>query len=948
MRFTIKTLSLYDLLHHSYQARSFSQICTEFSPYLMDLLKQQENWLGEVGHLSPWHIIHQIIETCQNFSETASQTECMTFLRLQKKRSVLVIALCDIIGHYPVYDITKMLSEVADSFITVAFENACYEWVKRGKLPPEARNLHENSGFFVCAMGKLGAFELNFSSDVDICVFFDSEALERIEDYDLTDAYTRVTKSAVKILSERTQDGYVYRTDLRLRPDPSSTKVAVSIQFAEHYYERSGQNWERGAWIKGRFICGDRTIWQKFQSVLRPFIWRKNLDYATIQDIQSIKRQIHAHYGHGDVKVAGHNIKLGRGGIREIELFAQTQQLIGGGRDLRLRCASTFDVLDVLVIKQWVTLEDAETLKSAYNLFRKIEHRLQMVHDAQTHLLPENEDEIEKIALFTDFKTVEEFIEVTFNALTSVTAIYNNLFSEQPSLGTEAGSLVFTGHDDDPATLISLRQMGFLRPEIVTHIIRKWHFGTYRAMRSAKARELLTEITPVLLEKIAKTHHPDNAIMGMDNFMAGLPTGIGFFSYMLNNPKLLDLIIEIMGSTPELAEFLARYPATFDIMTDYNFFTPPQTLEEFFQEFSYRASKTLQTERLLNTLRRFTREQKFRISIAILQNRLTIEQAERAFSLLAQMVLDIVSTSIEKEMRLKYHLPELKEDDKNRLHIIGMGSLGALEMNASSDLDLLMIYSSTFEFQDFSGTLPDTQTYYTKLGQRILTALMAFTEEGNLYDVDMRLRPSGRAGPLVVSLERFQNYHQTEAHTWEHLALMRANPMIGSFEICHKIRLIIQKTLCQKRDPLKIAQDTNTMREKLLVSRKASTLWDIKLQEGGLFDISFIIQYLGLIYANAYPDILHPSTRKVMTALCEKNLISPEDYTILSSAWDKYHSVLQLFAVTKIKMTDFTVPSKLLLKHLHHIFHTDMIEDMEEKLQDMYKKVRGVYKDIVL
>ena len=944
----ITPISVYDLLHHLHQSRSFSDICTEFSPYLTHIFEQQRNWLEEIGHLTPQQALCHIIEACQKFPETTSQTECMMFLRLQKKRSVLIIALCDIMGHYPVYDITQMLSQIADSFITVAFENACYEWVKRGKLPPEACNIHENSGFFVCAMGKLGAFELNFSSDVDICVFFDNDALTKIEDYDLADAYTRVTKSAVKILSERTAHGYVYRTDLRLRPDPSSTKVAVSIDFAEHYYERSGQNWERAAWIKGRFICGDLSVWQKFQSVLRPFIWRKNLDYATIQDIQSIKRQIHAHYGHADVKVAGHDIKLGRGGIREIELFVQTQQLIGGGRDLRLRKASTFDALDALVEKQWVTLENAHILKSAYQLFRKIEHRLQMVHDSQTHLIPENDIELEKIALFADFNTVETFIEKTFHALTSVTNIYNNLFSEQSSLGTEAGSLVFTGHDDDPATLNSLKNMGFLRPEIVTSIIRKWHFGTYRAMRSAKARELLTEITPVLLEKIAKTHHPDNAIVAMDNFMAGLPTGIGFFSYMLNNPKLLDLIIDIMGSTPELAEFLARYPATFDIMTDYNFFTPPQTLEEFFQEFSYRASKTLPTERLFNILRRFTREQKFRISVAILQNRLDNIQAGRAFSLLANMVLEIISSALEQEMRTKYHLPPLEDNDKNRLHIVGMGSLGALEMNASSDLDVLMIYEGIFEFKNFSGSLPDVQTYYTKLGQRILTALTVFTEEGNLYDVDMRLRPSGRAGPLVTSLERFKNYHIAEAQTWEHLALMRAKPMIGSQDICHKIHLIIHDTLTKKRDTLKIAQDTHNMREKLLVSRKAGGLWDIKLQEGGLFDISFIIQYLGLVHANDYPDILNSSTKNVLIKLHEKNLISSEDYIFLSLAWDNYHTILQIFAVTKIKMTDLKTPSKFLLKHLYPIFHTDIIEDIENKLQDMYKKVRRVYKDIFI
>ena len=325
-------------------------------------------------------------------------------------------------------------------------------------------------------MGKMGAYELNYSSDVDICVFFDPDALSHSDPHMLYDGYVRVTQMAVKLLSERTSDGYVYRTDLRLRPDPSSTKVAVPIRSAEHYYERSGQNWERAAWIKGRFIDGDPISWAKFRAILRPFIWRKNLDYAAIQDIQSIKRQLHSHYKQENIKVAGHDIKIGRGGIREIELYVQTQQLIGGGRDVRLRAQSTFEALDALVVKKWVTQDDAKTLKAAYCLFRKVEHRLQMVDDKQTHLIPEDEDALRNIAYFCECQTIEDFSELVYNHLTSVVRISNKLFAKEKPLGSK-GNLVFTGHDDDPKTIQTLLEMGFKRPENVTSLIRKWHFG---------------------------------------------------------------------------------------------------------------------------------------------------------------------------------------------------------------------------------------------------------------------------------------------------------------------------------------------------------------------------------------------------------------------------------------------------------------------------------------
>lgn len=935
-------LTLFEILKNDTPPVAFLE---KHSPHLTDHYHRYREWLEGHFHETPYEIIDNIIDAIHNFPYDLPENEMMRFLRHQKNRSSLVIALFDIFGSAPTLHITKMLTEIADALVIMAFKASVHHWIKRGKLPFDAFKWGQGTGLIIAAMGKMGAFELNYSSDIDICVFFDPDAVADTDPYMLYDGYVRVTQMAVRLLSNRTEDGYVYRTDLRLRPDPSSTKVAVPIRSAEQYYEQSGQNWERAAWIKGRFIDGDPISWVKFQSILRPFIWRKNLDYAAIQDIQSIKRQLHSHYKQETIKVAGHDIKIGRGGIREIELYVQTQQLIGGGRDIRLRVHSTFDALDALVLKKWVTVRDAKTLKAAYYLFRKVEHRLQMVHDKQTHLIPEEEAELFNIAGFCGCETTEEFAELVHNHLTSVVRISNKLFAQEKPLGVK-GNLVFTGHDDDPATLKTLLEMGFKRPENVTSLMRKWHSGAYRAMRSSRARELLTEVAPHLLQKMAQTTHPDAAMVKMDDFISNLPAGIGILSSMLNNASLMELVIDIMGSAPDLAEYMARYPAAFDVMTDPNFYSPPRTVAGFEEEFCHRASPNIPLDRVLNLLRRFNREQKFRIGVCVLRNHIRARDAGKMLSRLAEFCLKMTIHHVQKDFRSRYHIPQ--DDIDNQLAIIGLGSLGAGEMNASSDLDLLMIYRGEHNLpEDLLLSVPAPQSYYNKLGQRIISALSTYSEDGILYDIDMRLRPSGNAGPLVVSLERFKDYQQNEAHIWEHLALMRASVLEGPKDLCDDVHFAIKNILSQKRDINITARAVADMRQKLLEHRAAKNIWDIKLARGGLFDLSFAVQYLGLIYGHDYPDILYSSTYKSMRCMMNHNIIDLHDFNILSSAWDIFQELVNLFAVTKTDITALPDNHMALEKRMALILDAKDYNHMEIIMQSIYDAVQKVYNKIL-
>lgn len=934
-------MQLQTLLSKTKNNLSFQEYCQEFSPYLSDLYKQQSDWLYENQEKDFEGIFEIFTEIFDAPLNDTSQDKLMSLLRLVKKRATLVVSLYDIFGELSVPDITNMLSKVADLLISVAFKASCLEWIKRGKLPISSDRLEEGSGLIVVAMGKLGAMELNFSSDIDICVFFDPQAVQNVDEHQLYDGYIRVVKSAVKLLSERTKDGYIYRVDLRLRPDPASTKVAVPIQAAEYYYERSGQNWERAAWIKGRFVYGDPVSWMKLQTMLRPFIWRRNLDYAAIQDIHSIKRQIHSHYGHDDIKVYNHNVKLGKGGIREIELFVQTQQLIGGGRDVRLRSKGTLATLKLLVDKNWITADIADTLSKAYCLFRKVEHRLQMVNDAQTHEIPPQGEAFDKIAQFCDFENSESFIKTMLDNMNAVHQSYQQLFENQQPLSSTQGSLVFTGVDYHPDTVAHLEKIGFENPKTVIDIISNWHKGHYKAMRSSKARELLTELVPTLIKKISQSHSPDKALLSLDKFLENLPSGVAFFSYLNNSPRLMELLLDIMTQAPNLAEHLSHYPLTFDALMDRSFFTPPQSEEDFAKELRLQIRKDQSYERIMEITRRFNREQKFRIGVLVLRNIITPAEASLCFTYLAHLSIRTITKTIEAQMCEKY---QISENNYTNICVCAMGSTGAFEMHANSDLDLIMIYDAD---ATFVSDHIDMQTFYTKIGQRIISALTILTPEGSLYQVDMRLRPSGNSGPLVTSYQRFIEYQTKEAHIWEHCALTKIYPICGSKELLKNIVSKTHKIITTHTDIAKVRNNIKEMRQKLSEQRRPLNIWDIKQAQGGLFEIIFITQFLILTQGHKIIDSLSSQTYQSLELFKAHHILSDTHFNIIMQAWKLYHNLLHIMAIAKLDMMMMDKTTSKIKSRICEIMDIDDFSQAETKLQQVYNQVLNVYEEVL-
>lgn len=823
--------------------------------------------------------------------DATSFAEAEAALRTSRTRAAALIALADIAGIWSVDRVIEALSETAVRLISAAVRHLLAAAHANGKLiaaDPARPDL--GSGYIVLAMGKLGAGELNFSSDIDLIVLFDDEISPFADPYDARPFFVRMTKDLVRLLHEHTGDGYVYRTDLRLRPDPGATNVAISVAAATQYYESLGQNWERAAMIKARPIAGDIEAGANFLTELRPFIWRKYLDFAAIADIHSIKRQIQAYRGHSDVAVAGHNIKLGRGGIREIEFFVQTQQLIAGGRNPDLRGRGTLEMLASLAREEWITPAARDELSEAYRFLRRIENRLQMVADQQTQLLPKEPDALEHFSRFAGFATADELADRLLAHLRAVERHYTGLFEHAQSLGRHEGSLVFTGGEDNPETLETLSRMGFTDGPLISRTVRGWHHGRYAATRPKAARERLTELMPVLLGAFAESEHPDQALLAFDRFLEGLPAGVQLFSMLLANEHLLSLIADIMGTAPRLARLLRERPRTLEVVLDPDFYAPLPDAAAYLEASREAIGGAADFEDCLDRARTFGQEQFFRIGVRQLTTTTDASDAGAASSNLAAGVISALLDGVEEELRARSG-----QVPGGAAVVLGLGKLGGAEMTATSDLDLILLYDVAEGATESEGDRPlSVGQYYARLTQRLVSALSAPTAEGRLYEVDMRLRPSGRAGPVATRISAFGEYHRETARTWEHMALTRARAVAGDPGLAAIATTAIHEILTRRRDPDALATDVRDMRARIEAEKGTEDIWSLKQVRGGLIDIEFIAQYLQLRHGHEHPGILDTNTGAALARLTEAGLLNVGDGEALQASLALYHAVTQM------------------------------------------------------
>jgi glutamate-ammonia-ligase adenylyltransferase len=837
------------------------------SPYLAGLAERNADWFAGALPEPDAALAGVLAEIAAAGVAAMTEDEVATVLRRGKGQVALLAGAAEVTGRWTTAQSTAALSDLADAALDAGLAVLLRLAAAKGQVATDYAT-PARSGLAIFALGKHGGRELNYSSDIDIVAFFDPEVPAVTEAGEETKIYSRIVQRLAAMMQDRAGDAYVFRTDLRLRPDPGSTPVALSTFAALTYYEARGQNWERAAWIKARPCAGNRDVADAFLNELAPYVWRKHLDFATIADIQAMKRQINIAKNVGDIRVEGHNVKLGLGGIREIEFFTQTQQLIAGGRDRSLRVRPTCEALAALAAANWISREAAHKLTETYWFLRAVENRLQMLRDAQTHQMPETAGEVAVIARLMGFADLADF-EVAYRAaLERVVGYYSELFSEGESLAAGEGNLVFTGSDDDPGTVETLAAMGFQQPSKAIETVKKWHYGGYAATRTGVARAHLTELLPTLLRTIADTGNPDDALHRFDLFLGRLPSGVQLFALLRSHQRLCGLLVALMASAPRMAEAVIHRAHVLDGLIDPAFADDVRRNKVLRTKIESFLNEAKDYQEVIDRARIIGQEQMFLIAAGVLAGVIDATRAGEQFTTLAETLLRRLFASVRHEFAKRHgQVPGA------RVAVLGFGKLASREMTAQSDLDFVMLYEAADSNQMSDGEKPlAASQYFARLTQRLIAAVSSPTAEGVLYETDMRLRPSGNAGPLATSFVGFRTYHEENAWTWEHLALTRARVVLADIGFGEKVEDLIAGVLARPRDIEKTIDDVVAMRALMARERPPRHPYDLKLASGGIVDLEFVAQ-TGQLVAGKTIDAPQATVATVLGRMFDTGLL---------------------------------------------------------------------------
>jgi glutamate-ammonia-ligase adenylyltransferase len=926
------------------------------SPYLADLALREPESIVRLTANGPEAALAYALSCLGHVSPAAKRPDIAAVLRQAKRTTALIVAIADVGGIWPLETVTAALSELADKTVSLAIRHLlrCAHDVSEIRL--EDPNQPElNCGFVVLAMGKLGAVELNYSSDIDLILLYDGtvpvyaggRAADRIGSFT-----SRLARDLITLMEARDANGYVFRTDLRLRPDPAATPPAVSLHAALLYYESMGQNWERAAMIKARPMAGDLQLGHRFLEAIRPFVWRRGLDFAAMADIHAMKRRIDlvnkTELGLADdpvARIAGHNVKLGEGGIREIEFLVQTLQMVWGGRDPKLRVKSTVTAMTRLTATGHLDATACRHLEESYRFLRQVEHRLQMVSDRQTHELPVHSDEMSRIAQFMSYPNAQAFALDFLHHSGIVRSNYRAVFRHVPDLSateTAGPELDFLGNDPAPAsTLAILSDLGYHDPIRIVAAVRRWLAGRIRALRSSRARELMTTMVPTILVTLGRQADPDETFNRFDRFVSALPAGVPPMSLFQHNPLLLDRIAAVLGAAPMLAEHLARYPSALEgLLTSDDVADARRMLLS-------RIADTETLEDVTQIVGRAVKERDFLLSVATLEGRLDVNASGRQRSALADATLSVLVPRVLTDFTTRFgRVPN------GSLAVVAMGKAGGREMMAGSDLDLMFIYDHPPEVTESRGArrIPASQ-WFVRAVQTCIAALTAPGAEGQMYALDMRLRPSGNKGPIAVSLEGFKHYHERDAWTWERMALTRARVVAGSPDMRRRVNLAIEAAIRRQQEPERIRANAASMRGRMTRDLPPDGPWDVKLRPGGLIDIEFIAQTLQLVHAHDIGFRRSQTTHIALQRLRQRGVISKPDAGVLIGAERLWRTIQGMLRITvghvKVAALPQASTQPLLRAAAEAGVPTDNSDDLLRKSEAIADQVRALFEHYV-
>ena len=867
------------------------------SPYLADLAVREHEVTVRIMQAGPDAALAPVAAALEALDPALPRAALSVALRQAKRRAALITALADIGGYWGLGRVTAVLSWLAETTLRHAIDHLLRAAHAAGEIAvPDPQRPGPGSGLVVLGMGKLGARELNYSSDIDLVLLYDP-VVHRNPD-GVGAVFTRLARSLVAIMEARDAEGYVFRTDLRLRPDPAATPPAMALPAALAYYESMGQNWERAAMTKARPVAGDIALGWTFLGQIRPFVWRRGLDFAAIADIHAMKRRINEHRGLGKlIEIAGHDVKLGAGGIREIEFAAQTLQLVWGGRDPALRDSTTLGGLKRLARAGLLERRAAAEFMVAYRLLRRVEHRLQMVADRQTHALPAKAAELERFAVFMGCTGTAELSRLLRTHLERVSRHYDEVFEAVPAPPVPAGTLDLSGIDNPPATVAALHALGFTNAAGLIAALRGWQAGRVRALRSERSRGLMAQVLPTMLAALGAQPDPDVAFARFDQMLSRLPAGVQILSMFQRNPALLERVAAVLGAAPSLAEHLASVPSALE-----GLLAPSAADPEPARTLARRLSDAHTLEDVIAITRTLVRAEEFRLCVGQMEGWLDVDAAGEARTALADAALAALLPAVLAEHERRYGTVR-----GGAMAVVALGKAGSREMMAGSDLDLMLVYTHPQRVAESQGrrSVPVSQ-WFIRAAHAFVAALTAPGAEGPLYAVDMRLRPSGNKGPVAVSLAAFRQYHLHDAWTWERMALTRARVVAGPPAIRRRTERAIADALAEPRDPARTRANAASMRGRLLRELPPTGPWDVKLRPGGGIEVEFIAQTLQLTTGVA-PDC--QATPKALAHLAAIGAIAAAQADRLIAADRLWRTVQSMLRILVNRSTNDLPPS---------------------------------------
>lgn len=787
------------------------------SSYLRGILKAEKDWLAGALDKDAIDVLDAIFGSAKDASDETLPQE----LRRAKKRVALTLALLDLSGIWPVEQITTKLTEFADLSVELASQAACRKFFTQKDLSRAPA-----AGLCALAMGKMGAFELNYSSDIDVIFLFDDSIWLSEDVPEKRALFVKAVREVVKTLSHLDANGYVFRTDLRLRPNPSVTPVCVAMSSAENYYAKDARTWERSAFVKARVCAGDMAAGNAFLDRVSGFIWRKHMNFSAARDIQSVQDQIREQRASTEtIKARGHNLKLGLGGIREIEFYVQARQLIFGGRDEALRLRGTLPALSVLVDKEIVDADTALVLKNGYRRLRNLEHRIQMLQDAQTHDVPSSDDQLARLVALDASDDSERFRAELKSLLHKIHDVTQAVFKVE----TQAA----------PASEFTENQQKYFE---------LW--SEYRVLKHPTAIDVFENLKPFIISHLDASNDPDAMLQGFDMFLSNLTAGVELFSLFEARKDLFLLVLDLCALSSNFARRLASNVMVLDGLAFDSVFTVFPDAITYQEMLEHRISRAQDFEEQLSEMRRWQNEQHFQIVVQQLRGAVVMEAAALAFTQLAQASLEVAAACVQADFVRRHG-----KIDGSELAVLAMGKMASFEMTSQSDLDLIVVFVGQDDAMSDGSRSLDIRTYYARLTKALINALSAPMSGGTLYEVDMRLRPSGRKGPVATGLLGFEKYQREEAWVWEHLALTRARSVAGHNGIQDRLSEICRNIILTDHAPENVAMSVDEMRQRLYskpISDPQS--WPIKRSKGGLLDIELFAQALTLVgglHANA-------------------------------------------------------------------------------------------------